>query len=365
MRDLLDLTRPFLPSGLVAPDTVPYFLDLAETLPEFRAAGFECRLASGDDRVDLQVGVSTEEGQPAVLLDFARSRRHAGQAWAALARLCEKWASAGSSLNEGIAEVWLELDRPGTQGCPTAELGDLVPSVFVVLRPTSNRAALAVADEISSTLVPEGQALGGVLDRLSDACPTPACISHIGVMFGRDLPAMRVHVSPLPLQGLATFLADVAWGGDIAEVSSLARWLLAYGDLVVLCLDVVGDVLPRAGLECFFHQRRGVDPRWVPLLSRLVALNLADPEKTDCLLRWPGTLIPPDNVERWPQRLVVESLLQPADAFGQIERRLSHVKLTSAPGAPVTAKAYFGFGHVWARPGDSSTKSAGQGGRRW
>ena len=31
------------------------------------------------------------------------------------------------------------------------------------------------------------------------------------------------------------------------------------------------------------------------------------------------------------------------------DRRLSHVKLTFVPGQPVTAKAYFGYGHVWMR----------------
>ena len=32
------------------------------------------------------------------------------------------------------------------------------------------------------------------------------------------------------------------------------------------------------------------------------------------------------------------------------DRRLSHVKLTFVPGHAVSAKAYFGYGHVWTRP---------------
>jgi squalene-hopene/tetraprenyl-beta-curcumene cyclase len=116
----------------------------------------------------------------------------------------------------------------------------------------------------------------------------------------------------------------------------------------VVCLDVVGDLLPSVGLECFFTQKRGLDPRWAPLLKRLAALGVSAPEKAETLLAWPGSITPPEASAPWPDDLIAQSLTQPAGRFGMIERRLSHVKLTWAAGKPVSAKAYFGFVHVWA-----------------
>jgi hypothetical protein len=240
------------------------------------------------------------------------------------------------------------------------DLNDLSPSVFVTIQPSGRDDALAAAERVVGYLVDAQQArsLMEVLERFSSPCPEPAHISHIGVMMGRSVPAIRVHVSPLPFDAFPSFLGDIGWGGDEEEVRSLARLLLVHGDLVVLCFDVVaGNVLPRLGLECFFSQKHGMDPRWEPLLARLVALGLAAPDKAQALLRWPGTITPAAAEAPWPDELLVESLMRPADVFGAIDRRLSHVKLTWTAGAPVSAKAYFGFGGVWSAADGASNGS--------
>jgi hypothetical protein len=126
--------------------------------------------------------------------------------------------------------------------------------------------------------------------------------------------------------------------------------LLVYGDSVVVCLDVAaGELLPRVGLECFFAQKQGVDPRSAPLLDRLSRLGLAAPAKAQALLQWPGATTPLDAGDLWPDQLVVEGIQREPNVFSFVERRLSHVKVSVASGA-VTAKAYFGFGPVWEAP---------------
>ena len=142
--------------------------------------------------------------------------------------------------------------------------------------------ALPIARERScgcSSATRSRAALDRALTRCSLACPEPARISHVGVMLGRSLPAMRVHVRGVPLRELAGYLGRIGWVGDPEEIASLARALLDYGDWVVVCLDILADQVVRVGLECFFAEKRGLDPRWRPLLERLTDLGLSSADK--------------------------------------------------------------------------------------
>jgi hypothetical protein len=322
LADSLALVAPALPPELVSATAAAALAELAATLPPVHVAGFECRLAEGDDAVDLQQAVFARDDAPAAM---ARSLDAAGEltpAWARVRRICSEWP-------EGVNELWLEFDPE--------------PSVFAVLAHGADARAVlpALVDSASDP----------VLDRFVAAVTGPARVSHLGAMLGRPGAALRIHVADVPLGEFEAFLREVGWPGDSSPAVELGRVLLDHGDQVVLCFDVLyGELLPRLGLECFFSQQQGLDPRWRPLLARLVDLELCAPDKADALLRWPGAVTPLDPSAPWPDDLVVASLARPADELGLVERRLSHVKLTLAPNAPVSAKAYFGFGHVWAQP---------------
>lgn len=347
--DSLALVLPALGPQLVSPDSVAKLVARASVLPPVHRAGFECRLAPGDQRVDLQQGIFRNNAEPVTLERFLASAGTLTGAWERVRSLCETWATATSSLHDGISELWLEIDIP-TGSCPEpAGLTDLVPSVFAVLEPTDAVASLAIARELIETLADRSsvEGLGAALARCASPCQPPARLSHVGLMLGRTATSMRVHISALPLRALVHYLSAIPWPGDAAEARSLAGMLLDHGDSLALCLDVVGDVLPRLGLECFFAQNHGLDPRWPKLLGRLTALGLSSSEKADALLRWPGVIVPPNAPADWPEDLIVRSLTAPESTLGVIDRRLSHVKLTCASGQAPSAKAYFGFGHVW------------------
>lgn len=365
LSDSFALVSSSLPPTVVNAERVATLTALATALPAARAAGFECSLTAGDSHVDLQLGVSSRDGEPAALAHFLSPSHLPGSPWERVGQLCQDWATPQHRLHDAVSELWLEVDTPELSDNRPPPLSSLSPSVFALLRPTGTDAALAAAHTVLAALVEPAQAekFAPVLDRCSTACPTPARVTHLGVMLGRPTPALRVHISPLPLDRLRTYLAAIGWTGDAPQLHCLAELLLLHGDLVVLCLDVVDDLLPRAGLECFFTQKQGVDPRWAPLLDRLVALGLATAEKADALLGWPGTTTPPEAMTGWPDDLIVASLRQPDHIFGIIERRLSHVKLTWAADAPLSAKAYFGFGHVWAEA-PHGTRPAGTPARR-
>ena len=164
-------------------------------------------------------------------------------------------------------------------------------------------------------------------------------------MLGRPVQALRIHVSGVPLWALGDYLAAAGWPGDVDRAIAAAGLLLDRGDWLVLCLDVVGELLPRLGLECGFDQRRGLDPRWEALLRRLVDAELSSAEKTQALLSWPG-IVTPAGPAPWPDALIIDGLSMPAQKLGVVERRLSHVKITVGAGEPQSAKAYFGAGHT-------------------
>jgi hypothetical protein len=245
-----------------------------------------------------------------------------------------------------VAEVWCELDL--IPGAETIELATLAPSVFVVLRPLGNDTGVTVAERALEMLLDADSVppLRAAVERCARACQDCAWISHVGLMLGRSTRALRVHVSGVPLWSLGDYLTEAGWPGDVDRAIATARLLLDHGDALVLCLDVVGEILPRLGLECGFDQRRGLDPRWEPLLHRLVEAGLSSPEKPPALMSWPGMVTPAEPGRLWPDALIAASLSMPAHKLGLVDRRLNHVKIAFGPGEPPIAKAYFGAGHV-------------------
>lgn len=329
-RDLLALAS--IPPALVPPDHLDAIERLLLSLPVTDVIGLECPL--NGEGTDLQLCVAPIDGQPARLARFLEGRPEA--AWARISQLARRWTEPGL-LGEAMSELWIEVDR------------GLTPSVFATFRKGSSLEAAQETVALLSAAEPPA-----VLTRVAAACCPPARLSHVGLMLGRPVQALRLHVSSVPLGEMAAFLSQAGWPGDVDRVTELAQLLLCYGDAVVLCLDVLGnELLPRIGLECFFFLKRGVDPRWEPLMSRLVSLGLAKPAKAEALLSWPGVAYP--ATAPWPDSLIVRSLQQPADTFGVVERRLSHVKLTWDGG--VSAKAYFGFGHLWEGSGSPDAAS--------
>ena len=260
-------------------------------------------------------------------------------------------------LHESVSESWLEFDLSNVERKPKSLP---TPSVFVSFHPSRPELAPAAVQTILEMLVDEDRASlhQPMVERLHGECSGPARLSHVGVMLARPEPALRLHVSEIPLRDLRGYLGRIGWCGDVDEAESLGRLLLEFGDLLIACFDIVEDLTPRLGLECFFDHRQGVDPRWGALLSRLTELGLCVSEKADALLAWPGAVTPLEASAPWPGDLIASSLQRSPDLLGLIERRLSHVKLALVPGVPVMAKAYFGYGHVWSRAGPPVSAAA-------
>ena len=316
--------------------------------PAFAALGLECRLSGGGTPVlDLQLGAYAGREAAAATLDLSRvrDRDELPDTWEPVYELCREWQSPDTALGRAVAEVWCELDLiPGAQ---TIDLTALAPSVFIVLKPLATSERMAAIGRALDVLLGAKAAkpLQAAVDRCAAAAPGGAWVSHIGVMLGRPVHALRIHVSGVPLWALGDYLAAAAWPGDADRAIAAAGLLLDRGDWLVVCLDVVGELLPRLGLECGFDQRWGLDPRWGPLLSRLVDAGLSSDVKTQALLSWPG-IVTPAGPAPWPDALITAGVALPVDKLGVVERRLSHVKITVGSSEGPSAKAYFGAGHV-------------------
>jgi hypothetical protein len=317
-------------------------------VPQFGALGLECRLSgSATPALDLQLGAFAGREAAAATrgLSRARERGELPDAWEPVYQLCREWQEPDTALGRAVAEVWCELDLiPGSE---TIDLTTLAPSVFVVLKRLEAGERMAAIQRALDVLVPADAVgpLRAAVDRCAKAAPGRAWVSHIGVMLGRPVQALRIHISGVPLWALGDYLAAAGWPGDVDRAIAAAELLLDRGDWLVVCLDVLGDLLPRVGLECGFDQRRGLDPRWEPLLSRLTDAGLNSVDKAQALLSWPG-IVTPAGPAPWPDALITDGLSMPVHKLGVVERRLSHVKITVGSGEPQTAKAYFGAGHT-------------------
>lgn len=349
LADSLELVIPGLAPELVGPDAIPWLRAAARALPPIHRAGFECRLEADAHEVDLQQGIFADDGEPAELARYLARSEPGGEAWQQVQRLAERWAAADGRLAAGLEEVWLELDAAPAQGREPLGLGDFVPSVFGLIRQAGATQSLAVGLAFLDALMGErgGGEQADTVRRCAAACSGGARVSHIGVMLGRPVAAMRVHVSPLPLTDIGPYVERLEWPGDPDAIGALATELLDYVDLVVLCLDIVEGQVLRIGLEGTYAKSHGLDPRWPALLRRLGELGLGSDEKASALIAWPSVVSPLDAPAPWPEDLIARSLTRGERELGLIDRRLSHVKLSCVPGQSASAKAYFGYGHLW------------------
>lgn len=365
LADSLTLVLPALDVALASAESVRRITLLAGTLAPIHRAGFECRLETDDPQVDFQQGIRCREEEPEALAEFIAARlsgldSRQARSWRALAALCRAASAPGSPLAKSLSELWLEFDVPpvAEDGSAELELDHISPSVFARVRPgpeAPNHAAVVFG------LLTEGRempALEHHLSRCIIACSDGAYVSHVALMLGREPAALRVNVSGLPLRLLPRYLEEIGWPGPADEIRRLAGTLLQFVDTIVIALDMGDQVEPRIGLECFFSEWHTVDPRWDYLLDHLVDAGLCSPGMRNALLAWPGRVSPADAPGPWPEQLLIDGLLQPAHLFGVLDRRLSHVKLVHAPGAPLRAKGYFGFEPIRLTPGGRPLREA-------
>ena len=341
----LDAMRPHLPRALVSDHAFEHAKAAVEHIAAEITSGvyFECRLQHGSPRVDLVIAVHAEGGArlAATSANEAPACLHAQPAWRRLAAFCRRWTAPTSSLRKLVDHLWLEYDveqRPSID--ETARSG---PGVFCSLRDPHKRAQSGPA--LSGRALEALEALaarraGPTVQECLDACvarlPPETGLPHVGVMFGRAAPTVRLCIAKLPAARAAGFLAATAGvgGEDIDDITRLASLPDGpggplYVPMVHLDIDERTGFAPRVGLErqfthaCQLAGRTGAGER--ALLNALTARGLCTREKRDALLQWPGRSVAMLPHEIW---------------WSLIQRRVNHVKFVYGPASGVETKGY-------------------------
>ena len=229
----LDAMRPHLPGALVSADAFEHARTAVDHLEAEITNGiyFECRLRNGSSRVDLVIAVHADGA--ALLADAngsgPRGCRHAQPGGRRLSAFCRRWTTPTSPLRTLVDHVWLEYDVE--QGGFADEAARSGPGVFCSLRGSHGMAHPAPALRRSVTEALEaltGHQASRTVQECLHTCftrlPAETGVPHVGLMFGRDAPTVRICIAKLPAAGAADLLAATAGvgGGDLAEITRLA-----------------------------------------------------------------------------------------------------------------------------------------------
>lgn len=346
----LSVLLPGLPSALAPPALLPDLSRLARALPPIPRGGFEVHLGTPPG-VDVHHGIVAAGDEPQRLrTHLAATGATVHPAWQRVDDFLARWNDPASDLHDEITELVLELDQTPLSVDP------LLPSVFFGFRqePAPAPARYAVA-QAALDVLPGSTAWSPWqpdVRRCFEACSPPSFVSHLGVMAGRRVPALRINVKRLQADSLLAYLRRVGWPGASAEnaleeAAAMMARLQQFVDRITVCLDVGARVYPQIGFECILLKQPPPGARWAVFLDHLVERGWCLPHQRDALLDWPGYTTPLTTTVGWPASLISAELLQASDCFTAFQRGLSHVKVSYHPQRPVTAKAYLTFRHQW------------------
>lgn len=310
--------------------------ELATQLPAVATAGLEVSLGS-EGAIDLQQRVQTED-EIARLKRWLAHTMPKGAGW-------ERLTAALDPIAGDVDEIWLELDAPTADGSDDAPL-----SVFVRLRDPGAAAIARVLAAFDMQFEPARQE---ALARCLNACGPAVRLSYLGLMLGRSGAPLRLIIENVAPQDARALLDRSGWPGPVDTASDWIDRLFVHADRIRLALTLADTLTPDIGLECFVGDPTANDPRWRCLFDLLVEDGLCTPARRDQLLAWPAVLTPL-SAQHWPEVLITDALLRTAPGVRWLDCRISHAKVTLAPGQPPRAKGYFGVIEVQNPPAADS-----------
>ncbi|WP_337848014.1 hypothetical protein [Sphingomonas sp.] len=298
---------------------------LALQLPAVATAGLEIALGA-EDAIDLQQRVKSADEMACLTRWLARTTPE-GIGW-------QRLTAALASIAGDIDELWLELDAAPEDGSGEAPL-----SVFVQL---SDPGASAIARVLAAFGMPLDPSREEALARCLAACGPGARLSYLGLMLGRTGAPLRLIIEGVAPQDARGLLERSGWPGPIASASDWIDRLFVHADRIRLALTLAETLTSDIGLECFVGEPTANDPRWRCLFDLLVQHDLCTAARRDQMLGWPAMLTPL-SAQSWPEALIADALLRSEPDARWLDCRISHAKVTLAPGVPPRTKGYLGF----------------------
>lgn len=335
MADYLKVVAPHLHPKLVSSEALSRLQVLAQTLPPFSLAGFECCLSAEQPRVDFQINV------PCLPLNLP-DRFLTSPVWQTFLQLFQEWAEPTSLLHQAVGRIGLEFDMDGQPSQVP------IPCIFLEINHEAVRKSSALI-ELAQRLLnhPISSAWKSNLQSCIDSLPDGATITHFGAMLSRSTQAVRVNVEGISPNHFLDYLIQVGWQESTNTLSTLVLTLSELVDNLVLSFDIGETIYPRIGLECFLAKQSPLNLGWQVFLNYLVKNGLCTSAKQKALLAWPGFSQKADNPEVWPKSLMGGDLFLGAKALSVFWRTINLIKIIYKPDSPLEAKAYLAFGHRW------------------
>lgn len=347
LRDFQELVTSSLGSELLTARARESLLACAQSLPCIARTLLECRLRAGDETVDLSQSFLHEDSDvlTAHLLQLAPK----DPSWLPVLQFLHAWRAPGSELQRAITGVWFEFDlQPGPGGSLTP------PGLFLHFAPVHS--AEVTLAQLRHALVLAMNVLGAgdtpeaflhALDTCVEKLPAHVVPSYVGLMLSRQPFSLRAQFSGFTRISLLSFLDALRFTAVPESFFAALDLCDRYFHSFVFCMDLMPEMSARLGIELFPRQYRdGLNDEI--FLEELVARGLCCAAKRDGVLAWRGRMQPGDDIDNWPEQLLIQSLVKPIDEFGLIERQINHYKLVSAPEHPVEAKIYLAANHLWA-----------------
>jgi hypothetical protein len=306
--------------------------------------GLECRLDPGPGSLDVSQLIDFRSGDGPRLEALARA--HAGAAderaraiWLRIEEVAAACVSGALPANA----LWLEYDLDRGLG-PSS-----VPSVFANLTAPGG-AGWPIVASVVSRLGARG-AEGGLEENLA------RCIEEAGRFGGRArglcgvmlsrAAETRILLVGIPAGAVGDYLRRVGWEGDVEPVVRAAETLWRDSTDTGLALELAPSPQPRVGIEVRLDGGPDGASTQGRILDDLVASGLCTEPKRRALAEWAGEDTPASAAAEWPESLLVESLVRPADELGLFYRMVHHVKVAAGGPHPPAAKAYLGLMHSW------------------
>ncbi|WP_188580695.1 terpene cyclase/mutase family protein [Tistrella bauzanensis] len=339
-----DLLVPRLADVLVPAGRHRAIREAAALLPPVPRLALEIRLGADEAAVDLHQMITSQDGDPQILLRHL-NERGGGWAGAPLVAFLRGWIADEDGLQGWFDPLYLEWDTAPDGGLPQP------PALFLAcdLRFDDPAVRTRRRTVLRQTLARLCGADGAEPhDRLFDVAERGVTIGHIGVMSGRG-DVLRVNYKGITPAALPGLLDRIGWPGDIARLQGHFAALVDVADRVAVAIDLVdGQVRPSIGFEIFCDHPLP-SGRWDRILDHLCAHGLCTIEKRAALVNIEATIAAGDAGQPWPAAWILPTIRGPEDAYPAVRCHVSHLKLAIGADGGGQAKAYIGVEHHWRR----------------
>ena len=320
--DLMSTVHNELSTELVNRSYSSKILEVAQNLPMLSVISYECRLAHDAPQVDIALcAYGRNDGltlMEKTIPNFVNNGEDqlAFKAWQKVRKFGKIWVNEGF-MRQFVSALWLNID---------IELGDnsiAEPWIYVIFVHTQIPVDVKIAIVTKSLYLFQPNFPELVVDQMVTQIhqlPKKAHLLGLGLQSSRQKETLRLVIYELNLSEITNFLEHSNWSGDHDDFYNRMAEFAPFAVALGFIFDVDEfSVSALVGVE--FYTDRGNHAQSIEkLLQLLVERDLCSEKKSKEIMDWikVSNIRTEDNLERW----------------------VSHVKITYEPGKNSKAKIY-------------------------